>query len=136
MKEKYVKNLKNKIGLKNLLVSKNQDIFRPKNINIKTINIEKNFEYFNGEKNFFIEKNMNNIRYLNSINNYNIFTKNNYFQKKNKNNSLFNSSDSDSIPSPISLMNSPSYNISSSKKKFKRRKISKKRNKRPRKKMK
>ena len=82
MKEKYVKNLKNKIGLKNLLVSKNQDIFRPKNINIKTINIEKNFEYFNGEKNFFIEKNMNNIRYLNSINNYNIFTKNNYFQKK------------------------------------------------------
>ena len=82
MKEKHIKNLKNKIGLKNLLVSKNQDIFRPKNINIKTINIEKNFDYFNEEKNFFIEKNMKNIRYLNSISNYNIFTKNNYFQKK------------------------------------------------------
>ena len=135
MKEKHIKNLKNKIGLKNLLVSKNQDIFRPKNINIKTINIEKNFDYFNEEKNFFIEKNMKNIRYLNSISNYNIFTKNNYFQKRNKKKSLFNSSDSDSIPSPISLslMNSPSYNINNislNKKKFKRRKISK--NKRPR----
>lgn len=41
MKEKSFKNLKNKIGLKNFLVSKNEPNFRPKNINIKTINIKK-----------------------------------------------------------------------------------------------
>ena len=122
MKEKYLKNLKNKIGLKNLLVSKNQQVFRPKNINIKTINIEKNFDYFNEEKNFFTEKNIKNLGYLNSINNYNIFTKNNFFQKKKKN-SFYNSSDSDRDPSSISLMNSPSYKIPTGKKKIFEKKI-------------
>ena len=58
MKEKYLKNLKNKIGLKNLLVSKNQHVFRPKNINIKTINIEKNFENLKKEKKKKKKKNM------------------------------------------------------------------------------
>lgn len=41
MKAKENKNLKTKIGLKNLLVSKNQPTFKPKTINIQTINIEK-----------------------------------------------------------------------------------------------
>ena len=119
MKEKSYKNLKNKMGLKNFLVSKTQKAFKPKNINIKTFNIEKNFDYFNEGKSFFIEKNMNKIRYLNSINNYNIVTQNDYFQKK-KLNYLFNSSDSERDPSPISIMGSSSY-IPSGKKKIKKR---------------
>ena len=56
MKAKENKNLKTKIGLKNLLVSKNQPTFKPKTINIQTINIEKNLNYFNNEKNFFSSK--------------------------------------------------------------------------------
>ena len=53
MKVKKNKNSKTKIGLKNLLVSKNQTTFKPKCINIQTINIQKNFNYFNNDKNFF-----------------------------------------------------------------------------------
>ena len=119
MKEKDFKNLKNKIGLKNFLVSKNKSKFDSKNINIKTINIEKNYNYFNEDKNFFVEKNMNNIRYLNSINNYNIVTKNDFFHKKKKN-SFLNSSDSEHTPSSISILGSSPY-IPSSKKKLKKR---------------
>ena len=125
MKEKSFKNLKNKIGLKNFLVSKNEPNFRPKNINIKTINIKKNFSHFNEDKNFFSEKYLNKIIYYDSKQNYNIVTKNDYFQKKNKRNHILNSSDSESIPSPISLMNSSPY-IPSGKKKYKRRRIHKK----------
>ena len=119
MKEKNFKNLKNKIGLKNFLVSKNKPTFKSKNINIKTFNIEKSYNYFNEDKNFFAEKNLNNIRYLNSINNYNIVTKNDFFHKKKKN-SFLNSSDSERTPSPISIMGSSSY-IPSGKKKLKKR---------------
>ena len=119
MKEKNFKNLKNKIGLKNFLVSKNKPTFKSKNINIKTFNIEKNYNYFNEDKNFFAEKNLNNIRYLNSINNYNIVTKNDFFHKKKKN-SFLNSSDSERTPSPISIMGSSPY-IPSGKKKLKKR---------------
>ena len=108
MKEKDFKNLKNKIGLKNFLVSKNKPTFKSKNINIKTFNIEKSYNYFNEDKNFFAEKNLNNIRYLNSINNYNIVTKNDFFHKKKKN-SFLNSSDSERTPSPISIMGSSPY---------------------------
>lgn len=125
MKEKSLKNLKNKIALNNFLVSKNESNFGSKYINIKTINLKKNFKYFNEDKNFFSEKNIDNMRYLNTINNYNIITKNDYFKKKNKRNSLINSSDSSRVPSPISLINSSSY-IPSGKKKYKRRKIPKK----------
>ena len=119
MKEKNFKNLKNKIGLKNFLVSKNKPTFKSKNINIKTFNIEKNYNYFNEDKNFFAEKNLNNIRYLNSINNYNIVTKNDFFHKKKKN-SFLNSSDSEHTPSSISILGSSPY-IPSSKKKLKKR---------------
>ena len=119
MKEKNFKNLKNKIGLKNFLVSKNKPTFKSKNINIKTFNIEKSYNYFNEDKNFFAEKNLNNIRYLNSINNYNIVTKNDFFHKKKKN-SFLNSSDSERTPSPISIMGSSPY-IPSGKKKLKKR---------------
>ena len=124
MKEKSFKNLKNKIGLKNFFVSKNQQVFKPKNINLKTINIQKYFNEYHEDKNFFQGNNLNNFRYLNSINNYNIVTKNDYFQKK-KRNSLFNSSDSERVPSPISLMGSSSY-IPSGKKKYKKRRYPKK----------
>ena len=120
MKEKNIKNLKNKIGLKNFLVSKKKSNFNSKNINIKTINIEKNYNYFNEDKNFFAEKNMNNIKYINSKNNYNIVTKNDFFHKKKKN-SFLNSSDSEHTPSSISIMGSSPY-ITSSKKKLKKRK--------------
>ena len=126
MKAKENKNLKTKIGLKNLLVSKNQPTFKPKTINIQTINIEKNLNYFNNEKNFFSSKNMNNIRYIQN-NNYNISTKNDYFLKKNRN-SFFNSFDSERVPSPINSVGSSSY-IPSGKKKFKRKRIHHKNNK-------
>ena len=126
MKAKENKNLKTKIGLKNLLVSKNQPTFKPKTINIQTINIEKNLNYFNNEKNFFSSKNMNNIRYIHN-NNYNISTKNDYFLKKNRN-SFFNSFDSERVPSPINSVGSSSY-IPSGKKKFKRKRIHHKKNK-------
>ena len=126
MKAKENKNLKTKIGLKNLLVSKNQPTFKPKTINIQTINIEKNLNYFNNEKNFFSSKNMNNIRYIQN-NNYNISTKNDYFLKKNRN-SFFNSFDSERVPSPINSVGSSSY-IPSGKKKFKRKRIHHKKNK-------
>ena len=120
MKEKNFKNLKNKIGLKNFLVSKNKPTFKSKNINIKTINIEKNFNYFTEDKKFFAEKTMNNITYLNSINNYNIVTKNDFFNKKKKN-SFLNSSDSEGAPSSISILGSSPY-IPSGKKKFRKKK--------------
>ena len=120
MEEKNFKNLKNKIGLKNFLVSKNKPTFKSKNINIKTINIEKNFNYFTEDKKFFAEKNMNNITYLNSINNYNIVTKNDFFNKKKKN-SFLNSSDSEGAPSSISILGSSPY-IPSGKKKFRKKK--------------
>ena len=126
MKAKENKNLKTKIGLKNLLVSKNQPTFKPKTIDIQTINIEKNLNYFNNEKNFFSSKNMNNIRYIQN-NNYNISTKNDYFLKKNRN-SFFNSFDSERVPSPINSVGSSSY-IPSGKKKFKRKRIHHKKNK-------
>ena len=126
MKAKENKNLKTKIGLKNLLVSKNQPTFKPKTINIQTISIEKNLNYFNNEKNFFSSKNMNNIRYIQN-NNYNISTKNDYFLKKNRN-SFFNSFDSERVPSPINSVGSSSY-IPSGKKKFKRKRIHHKKNK-------
>jgi len=126
MKAKENKNLKTKIGLKNLLVSKNQPTFKPKTINIQTINIEKNLNYFNNEKNFFSSKNVNNIRYIQN-NNYNISTKNDYFLKKNRN-SFFNSFDSERVPSPINSVGSSSY-IPSGKKKFKRKRIHHKKNK-------
>ena len=126
MKAKENKNLKTKIGLKNLLVSKNQPTFKPKTINIQTINIEKNLNYFNNENNFFSSKNMNNIRYIHN-NNYNISTKNDYFLKKNRN-SFFNSFDSERVPSPINSVGSSSY-IPSGKKKFKRKRIHHKKNK-------
>ena len=129
MKVKKNKNSKTKIGLKNLLVSKNQTPFKPKCINIQTINIQKNFNYFNDEKNFFNSKNINNIRYIHnsSLNNYNISTKNDYFLNKNRN-SFFNSFDSDRAPSSINSVESSPY-IPSGKKKFKRKKILHKKNK-------
>ena len=129
MKVKKNKNSKTKIGLKNLLVSKNQTTFKPKCINIQTINIQKNFNYLNNDKNFFSSKNINNIRYIHNsaLNNYNISTKNDYFLNRNRN-SFFNSFDSDKAPSSINSVESSPY-IPSGKKKFKRKKILHKKNK-------
>ena len=124
MKVKDSKNLKNKIGLKNLFVSKKSKNNNPNIINIQTINIEKNPNYFKEDKNYFSTKNLNNIRYLNnsSLNYYNIVTKNDYFLKKNRN-SFFNSFESEQ--SPINSEESSSY-ISSGKKRYKKRRYHKK----------
>ena len=127
MKAKENKNLKNKIGLKNLLVTKNKTSFKPKRINIQTINVQKNFNYFNSEKDFF-SKNINNIRYIHnsSLNNYNTMSKNDYFLDKNRN-SFFNSFDSERDPSPINSVGSSSY-VPSGKKKFRQRRYNKRLN--------
>jgi len=102
MKAKDNKNLKKKIGLKNLFVQKNTQTFKPKNINIQTNN------YFNEDKKFFSTKNLNKIRYLNNSSiNYNINNAN-YLQDEEQI-SLFDSSGSDRVPSPIDSLKSSSY---------------------------
>ena len=107
MKAKDSKNLKTKIGLKNLLVQKNTQSFKPKNINIQTICIDKTNNYFNEDKKFFSTKNLNKIRYLNNSSiNYNI-NNINYLQTDDQI-SLFDSSGSDRVPSPIDSIKSSS----------------------------
>ena len=120
MKAKDSKNLKKKIGLKNLFVQKNTQTFKPKNINIQTINIDKTNNYFNEDKKFFSTKNLNKIRYLNNSSiNYNINNAN-YLQDEEQI-SLFDSSGSDRIPSPIDSLKSSSYFTNTIKKrKYKR----------------
>ena len=120
MKAKDSKNLKTKIGLKNLLVQKNTQSFKPKNINIQTICIDKTNNYFNEDKKFFSTKNLNKIRYLNNSSiNYNINNAN-YLQDEEQI-SLFDSSGSDRIPSPIDSLKSSSYFTNTIKKrKYKR----------------
>jgi len=120
MKAKDSKNLKKKIGLKNLFVQKNTQTFKPKNINIQTINIDKTNNYFNEDKKFFSTKNLNKIRYLNNSSiNYNINNAN-YLQDEEQI-SLFDSSGSDRVPSPIVYLKSSSYFTNTIKKrKYKR----------------
>ena len=120
MKAKDSKNLKKKIGLKNLFVQKNTQSFKPKNINIQTINIDKTNNYFNEDKKFFSTKNLNKIRYLNNSSiNYNINNAN-YLQDEEQI-SLFDSSGSDRVPSPIDSLKSSSYFTNTIKKrKYKR----------------
>ena len=120
MKAKDSKNLKKKIGQKNLFVQKNTQSFKPKNINIQTINIDKTNNYFNEDKKFFSTKNLNKIRYLNNSSiNYNINNAN-YLQDEEQI-SLFDSSGSDRVPSPIDSLKSSSYFTNTIKKrKYKR----------------
>ena len=113
MKVEKNKNLKNKIGLKDFFITKNKVPFKPKTINIQTINVQKNFDYFKEDNN---NKNINNIRYLN---NYKIIQKNDYFINQSKN-SFFNSFDSERFPSPINSVKSSSYKPNT-KNKFKKR---------------
>ena len=120
MKAKDSKNLKKKIGLKNLFVQKNTQSFKPKNINIQTINIDKANNYFNEDKKFFSTKNLNKIRYLNNSSIiYNINNAN--FLQDEEQISLFDSSGSDRVPSPIDSLKSSSYFTNTIKKrKYKR----------------
>ena len=120
MKAKDSKNLKKKIGLKNLFVQKNTQSFKPKNINIQTINIDKTNNYFNEDKKFFSTKNLNKIRYLNNSSIiYNINNAN--FLQDEEQISLFDSSGSDRVPSPIDSLKSSSYFTNTIKKrKYKR----------------
>ena len=128
MKSKDSKNLKNKIGLKNLLVQKNSQSFKPKNINIQTINIEKYQNYFNKDKKFLSTKNLNKIRYLNNSSiNYNI-NNINYIQNEEQI-SLFDSSGSDRVPSPINSLNSSSFFTNTIKKRKQKRHQKKNKNK-------
>ena len=120
MQAKDNKNLKNKNSLKNLLVSKNPYSFKPENINIQTITIDKSKNYINEDKRFFSSKNLKKIRYLNNSSiNYNINNRN-YFQNDEQI-PFFDSSESDNPPSPINSLNSSSY-LSYTKKKEKLRK--------------
>ena len=123
MQAKDKKNLKNKNTLKNLLVSKNPYSFKPENINIQTITIDKPKNYINEEKRFFSSKNLKKIRYLNnSTMNYNINNRNDY--KSDEQIPFFDSSESDRPPSPINSLNSSSY-LTYTKKKERQRKYKK-----------
>ena len=120
MLSKDSKNLKNKIGLKNLLVQKNSQSFKPQNINIQTINIDKHQNYFIEDKKFLSTKNLKKIRYLNNSSiNYNI-NNINYLQNEDQI-SFFNSSGSDRVPSPINSLNSSSYFTNNIKKRKQKR---------------
>ena len=127
MKEKDCKNLNNKIELKNLLVSKNGQSFKPKNINIQTINIDKSQKSCNKVKKFFSSKNLNNMKYLNNSSiNYNINNikyNNNYYQNEDEI-SIFNSSESERVPSPINSINISS-NLTHTKKRKKQKRYHK-----------
>ena len=128
MRSKDNKNLKTKIGLKNLLVQKNIQAFKPKNINIQTISIDKANNYFNEDKKFFSTKNLNKIRYLNNPSiNYNI-NNINYLQEEDQI-SLFDSSGSDRVPSPIDSLKSSSYFTNTIKKRKYKRHQKKRKNK-------
>ena len=123
MKEKDIKNTKKKIELKNLLVSKNRQAFKPNNINIQTITIGKTQKYSNKAKKFFSSKNLNKIKYLyNSSTNYNINNINYYNYYQNEDDiSIFNSSDSERVLSPINSVNMSSYITHTKKKKKQKR---------------
>ena len=119
MKVKVNKNIKNKIDLENILVSKN-----PENINIQTININKRKNYINEEKKFWSSKNLKKKIYLNnSAINYNINNKK-YYQNDEQI-SFFESWESDRSPSPINSLAS-SMHITYTKKKKKQKRYQKK----------
>ena len=124
MKEKDSKNYKNKITLKNFLMSKNGQSFKTKNINIQTINIDKNQKSCNKVKKIFSSKNLNKIKYLNNSSiNYNINNikyNNNYYQNEDEI-SIFDSSESERVPSPINSINNSSYLTHTKKKKNQKR---------------
>ena len=106
--------------MKNLFVQKNTQSFKPKNINIQTINIDKTNNYFNEDKKFFSTKNLNKIRYLNNSSIIYNINNANYLQDEEQI-SLFDSSGSDRVPSPIDSLKSSSYFTNTIKKrKYKR----------------
>ena len=105
---KHSQNLKNKIGLKHLLVQKNSQTFQPQNINIQTINIDKIHNYFNKDKKYFNTKNLNKIKYLNNTS-FNCNNSNSNYIEKDDQISLFSSSRRERVPSPIDSLNSSSF---------------------------
>ena len=105
---KHSQNLKNKIGLKHLLVQKNSQTFQPQNINIQTINIDKIHNYFNKDKKYFNTKNLNKIKYMNNSS-FNCNNSNSNYIEKDDQISLFSSSRRERIPSPIDSLNSSSF---------------------------
>ena len=105
---KHSQNLKNKIGLKHLLVQKNSQTFQPQNINIQTINIDKIHNYFNKDKKYFNTKNLNKIKYLNNSS-FNCNNNNSNYIEKDDQISLFSSSRRERVPSPIDSLNSSSF---------------------------
>ena len=105
---KHSQNLKNKIGLKHLLVQKNSQTFQPQNINIQTINIDKIHNYFNKDKKYFNTKNLNKIKYLNNSS-FNCNNSNSNYIEKDDQISLFSSSRRERVPSPIDSLNSSSF---------------------------
>ena len=120
MRVKDKKNLKNKIDLENLLVSKNPHSIKPENINIQTINIDKRKNYINEEKKFWSSKNLKKKIYLNnSAINYNINNKK-YYQNDEQI-SFFESSESERPPSPINSPTSSTHLTYTKKKKKQRR---------------
>ena len=116
MQEKGRENLKNKIFLKNLLMSKNPKSIKSQNINIQTITNEKAKKYFTSGKKFFSSKCLTKINYLNNSSIiYNMDKKNFYLNDEQI--LFFDSSESERVPSPIDSLNSSKYEINSNKKK-------------------
>ena len=132
MKVKNNKNLKNKIELENILVSKNPHSFKPENINIQTININKRKNYINEEKKFWSSKNLKKNIYLNnSAINYNINNKKYYRNEEQI--SFFESSETERSPSPINSLTSSTHLIykktKKKQKRYQKKKIAKYHNK-------
>ena len=103
MQTKDKKNLNNKIAFKNILVPKNLLYSNTEKINIQTIKIDKAKNYLNEDKRFFSSKNLKKIRYLNNASiNYNIKSKN--YRQNDEQISFYDSSESNSSPSPINSL--------------------------------
>ena len=103
MREKDNKILKTKITLKNLIAKKSQQTFPLNSVNIQTINIEKNSNYFTETKKFFSS---NNIDYHHNLNNNYII---------NEDQISYSNYNSNLEPSPINSLNS-SYSTYTQKK--------------------
>ena len=102
MKEKDNKILKTKITLKNFISKKSQQPFPLNSINIQTINIEKNSNYFTNNKKFFTKE----IDYRHNLNNNYII---------NEDQISYSNYNSNLEPSPINSLNS-SYSTYTQKK--------------------
>ena len=114
MREKDNKILKTKITLKNFIAKKSQQTFPLNSVNIQTISIDKNSNYFTETKKFFSTKDIECHHNLN--NNYII----------NEDQISYSNYNSNQEPSPINSLNSSSYSTYTHKKRNHKRRNKKK----------